>query len=618
MISWLVILLLVGVAAGFLALRPRDGIGWAWLCGLILVYVGQRLLGDDTPRLAASLAGVGVVAASIAVRFLRRGDAAGPAADAHRDALLWQSVGAGALALWWLSTPAATGMLGLGDDTAARWSAVLSVLWPILVLCAGLVVALLDGALAAHPVHMPPGARTQAVAAGLSLGLGLSLVFPLNYLADAHDVDADFSYFRVTAPGSSTLALVRTLDAPTEALLFFPPGNDVRKEVEPYFNAIADASGGTLSVRAIDQAAEPGLAKELSVRDNGHIVLRQGERTQKFKLDAELKRARRDLRKLDGTVQENLLRLVSPERVAYILTGHGEASPRAANPLEKLGDLKKLLLSQNYEVKDFGLEQGSGDAVPEDAALVIVASPEQTLLDAESAALTAYIDRGGRLLIYADPGRSDLAAVLGHLGLAVGEHPLAHGSRFVRLSGGIADRFNLFSQRYGSHAAVSTLSKYASKAFVAFLSAVPVREAGEPRAPGPAKRTPLIRTYEQTWEDADGDAEQGAGEVGGVHVLAMAVEGPEAHPYRAIVVGDAQSASDVLIQRVQGNAQFLLDGVRWLVGDEELSGEVNNEEDVRIEHTREDDIAWFYGMIFGIPLLVLGAGAVLVRRRQRG
>ena len=47
---------------------------------------------------------------------------------------------------------------------------------------------------------------------------------------------------------------------------------------------------------------------------------------------------------------------------------------------------------------------------------------------------------------------------------------------------------------------------------------------------------------------------------------------------------------------------------------------VKPEEDVRIAHTRQEDVVWFYSTIFGVPLLVLGAGILYnhLRRRPRG
>lgn len=615
--TWIILAVLVATSAGIITFRPRGGMGIAWLLGLVTLYIGQRLLPGTTEGLVFSWVGVLVALSTLVARWRWIGRSDSVVRDAWRDSLIWQTAGTFSVVLWALTLPAVTSTLGLSPDTLARWTAVFSTVWPIVLLTATLPVLLLDVMLATHPVRMPEGARSHAILSGVTLGLGLTLVVPLNYLADAHDLDGDFSYFRVTRPGSGTISLLQAQQDPVDALLFFPPGNDVLRKIEPYFRDLAASSDGRLTVRTVDQAFAPVLSKDLGVRDNGHVVLRQGEQHQRFKLDTELKRARRALRKLDGTVQENLLKLVSTQRVAYITTGHGEASPRATNPFDKLGGLKKLLLSQNYEVKEFGLEEGSANDVPDDAALVIIAGPDKPFLEPEVAALTRYIDRGGSLLVYGEPG-APLDDVLSHIGVGIGEHSLAHASRYLKLTGGLPDRGNLYSQRFGSHPAVATLSKFATRAVIGFLGTAEVVETGDAAVPGSLRYSPLIRSHEDTWTDHTPNFERDEDEPTRVHVLALAVEGPPEHPFRAIVTGDVQVASDVLIERIQGNAQFLLDGVRWLVGEEEISGGTESEEDVRIEHTRESDVAWFYGTIFGVPLLVLGSGAFLVRRRRRG
>jgi hypothetical protein len=53
------------------------------------------------------------------------------------------------------------------------------------------------------------------------------------------------------------------------------------------------------------------------------------------------------------------------------------------------------------------------------------------------------------------------------------------------------------------------------------------------------------------------------------------------------------------------------------MGDEALAGTTESEEDVMIQHTREEDVAWFYGTIFGVPLLVLATGITLTALRNR-
>jgi hypothetical protein len=89
---------------------------------------------------------------------------------------------------------------------------------------------------------------------------------------------------------------------------------------------------------------------------------------------------------------------------------------------------------------------------------------------------------------------------------------------------------------------------------------------------------------------------------------------PEAKEMRAFVTADVDAFSDLVLTNVVGNQVLFVDAMRWLVGEESYSGATNTEEDLHIEHTKQQDLAWFYSTIFGIPLLVL-AGGLFVRRR---
>jgi thiol-disulfide isomerase/thioredoxin len=612
-------LLLVGIAGATAALTytlRSSGASISWLGGMMLFYLGQRVLAGGDHALLYDGAGLLFIVGSFGLRWMAMSAAEGNQSTAQRHGLVWQLVGTASLLVYALTTESGVSTFGLEGDSVDRWTVSWTAVWPILWLAGALPMVLIDLVIRDHPRLLPMGAVNNAVQAGLSLAFGLALVFPANYLADAHDVDADFSYFRVTKPGSSTQALVSNLDEPVEVLLFYAPGNDTKEKMLPYFSELADSSGGKLSVEVVDQAMSPQLAKDLSVRDNGYVVLRKGDANQKFKVDEELKRARRDLKKLDGTFRKHLIKLAKGKRIAYVLTGHGEASARDESPFFKLGEFKKILREQNYDVKDFGIDSGSTSAVPDDAALVIIPAPERELLPEEVEVLKGYVDGGGALLVYADPGRDRMVGLMDHIGIDLGEHPLAHATKFAAATRGITDRVNLVTNRFGSHASVSTLSKYSSKAAMVFLTTAMVREKQGGGLTG-AKYTPLIRTFEDTWEEMNGDYTKGAGEEGKTHVIAMAVEGPEANPARVIVVGDVAAAGDFLMQRFAGNFQFALDATTWLVGEEDMLGEVNNEEDVRIEHTSEEDQVWFYGTIFGVPLLVLVVGGIFVSRRSR-
>jgi hypothetical protein len=81
-------------------------------------------------------------------------------------------------------------------------------------------------------------------------------------------------------------------------------------------------------------------------------------------------------------------------------------------------------------------------------------------------------------------------------------------------------------------------------------------------------------------------------------------------------MADVDAVSDGVLNNM-GNAYLAVDTLRWLTGEEDIAGTVSTEEDVPIQHTREQDVAWFYATVFLGPALVLAVGFVATRRRGR-
>lgn len=599
-----------------------------WFLGFGLLFMGERLFGESGARLPLSGLGAVLVVVSVVLRNQQRSGDDPDRKRAAQLALIAQLVGLSALLTYGLSLESVIEAVASTDEARSRWDGSFTALTPILWLAGTVPMLGLDHLLMANPRVVPPGSGVKAFQTGLATAFALAALFPLNYLVQANDLEYDAAYFRVTRPGSSTLAIVRGLAEPVEIKLFYPPGSDVKEEMLPYFREVADGSGGKLTVEVLDQPLVPELAEEYKIRENGYVVFVQGENTEKLKIQDDIDRARRDLKKLDQKVNQHLLELLTGKRTALFMVGHGEAHPREKDdPLRKLGALKKLLQAQNYKVEDFGVPDGSTDAVPDDVALVVLAAPTEALLPEETRTLTEYIAKGGRLLIMVEPGGEPLTELTQQLGITVGEHMLANESKYVPATRTAADRVWLFSNRFGSHASTATIAKQSSQLYVVLPTVAKLVEDED----FGGKITTLMRSYPETWEDANknlqhdkattaADGSEVPAEEIGVMPLAMAVSGTSSTPdteYRAVVVGDVAFASDAVLARSAGNQQFILDTVRWLVGEEEYAGDVSSEEDVKIEHTREEDTLYFYGTIFAVPLFVLALGGLYLGSRRR-
>ena len=91
-------------------------------------------------------------------------------------------------------------------------------------------------------------------------------------------------------------------------------------------------------------------------------------------------------------------------RKAYFLIGHGEMNLSSWNETRGLSEMKNFFDGLDLESKEFML--GSGQSVPEDANLVVIASPQVRLSEEEAFVLQGYLsDRRGSILLMLDPVR---------------------------------------------------------------------------------------------------------------------------------------------------------------------------------------------------------------------
>jgi hypothetical protein len=274
-----------------------------------------------------------------------------------------------------------------------------------------------------------------------------------------------------------------------------------------------------------------------------------------------------------------------------------------------LGALRRLLELLSYEVRNLGLQTGLGDRIPEDAACLMIIGPERPFLEEEMLVVQEYLDRGGSLLLALEPGSDfTLEPLRERLGVDFVSVTLADDEQHMRQRGGLADRRLIITNRITGHAAVTTAGRRGIGTGILLAGAghlVPAEGIDGPRT------SFIIQSMPSTFGDLNGDLQFNDGvESRGGFELAAAVEGPPGagDALRALVYADAEMFSDPVLMSLEVNAAIAADGIRWLAREERFAGEVRSEVDVPIVHTRAEDVAWFYAIIFGAPVLVLGIG----------
>ncbi|MEE2749888.1 MAG: DUF4350 domain-containing protein [Myxococcota bacterium] len=386
-----------------------------------------------------------------------------------------------------------------------------------------------------------------------------------------------------------------------------------------------------VEARLVDFDRDRLTAEQLGVTEYGHLVIQRGDDRVDLR-DRDLFRrlgagAERRLEFLgEAAFNRAAAQLLSKrKKVIYALRGHGERDVEERGP-GGLSDLAEILERENYELKALDLfrdrQTEGAPSIPMDAAAVLLARPRMPLTVPEEDALLEYLARGGGLAVWVDPG-SVVPEILDRLQVTVGD--------------GLAmDRTLVFPYndrpvpRYRSHPVTSDLAQERLVTVLAHIAPI----SGTDPMPAHVRHQVLLETSRMGWVELGGELDAGTAlyepeiDRPGPATMALAVE-VQSHPDgpvskagvlgRAVVVGDSEFATNQLLVEGPGNASFLVNSFRWLLGDDGRLAVVGRPTKVRrLALTLEDRnmIRWLVLGLLPLITVVIG-GAVWASRRGR-
>ncbi len=616
-----------------------------YLIGLVLIYVGERLIGGQGSA-RWMLSGLGLLGALTATAvwvwaWMR-------STESHRkvehiSALLAMG-GLLAVLLYVLGSDLVMGPASLTGAADEKITArdLLNSVWPMVLLISLLPLTFMQWSAATMAkgkgvelLRLLGSARSGATVAMLVCSL-----FLINASFNKKDVHKDFSYFKTSSPSEATRSMITGLDKDTQALLFFPSPNEVLDEVKPYFKQLSGLSP-RFKVQIMDRAMDPEATKKYRVSKDGTVVLVRGEAQQAINLDTKLDKVKRSLKTLDAEFQKSMLKLNQMKSTVYFVSGHGE---RSGNRIEgevrpRVNQIKQFLTANNMTVKDLGATEGLSSEVPEDAAVLVWMDPTTALFPGELDSIKKYLGKGGRILLAVEPdNKAVVDDLLAYLGLTLNPAKLAHDRAYIPIHRTPADKYNIVTNSFSSHPSVATVSKYSQGMPVL----APTTGSLDKLKDTDRKVIFVVRSLPNSWADADRDLSRGESERLQTFQIGAAVElkvgdekkGPapakpvadkkDEKEMRAVVFADADLFSDDYILAPLGagghppNYHLFADVVRWLAGEAQMGGVPTSEEDVKILHSRSEDAWWFYSTVMGVPLLILGLGLFTGWGRGRG
>ena len=620
--------------------------------GLLLLLLGERLLDQNSLHYPLSGLGLLLVVASTGARAWTTLGTSGARRRVERILLLGHLAGVVGILVYILSTDWGMAKLALSEPTATHVHGALAVIYGIAFLASIVTIGMIElglGTALRNRFELADSADDEGVEylrvrdigwSGLSVALATAFLLVTCRVASERNIQKDVSYFKTSSPGDSTKGIVNAQSEPLRVYLFFPPSNEVADQVKGYFEQLADSTG-KIQLEEKSRLVDRDIAEKYKADDGSIVIVRGKDATEKFqtlKLDTELDKARKasgKLRNLDKEVNKALLAIAKDKRKLYLVAGHGEMTDPDSIPSEtkrkiqwprSTAGMKRRIGELNYEIKDLAQADLMKD-VPADATVVAMFAPTQPLFEPEWAALSRFLDKGGRLLIALDPKAdpAGLGPLGGKLGIKFNPAVVSDETTHFPVSRTKYDIRFVGTTGFSAHASTTALSR-AGKGMLPLIEAGALEDDKYTGAGEAPKKTYTIRTLDSSFLDLNNDfAFTAPDEKKQKYNIAAAVDGPKLDGkdgYRVLVFADVDLFEDIdwLLGRPTGfpvSGPLIDDSIHWLGGDESFVGETMSEDDKPISHTKGQDAVWFTLVVVGAPLLVLVLGLVGTAARRK-
>jgi ABC-type uncharacterized transport system involved in gliding motility auxiliary subunit len=458
--------------------------------------------------------------------------------------------------------------------------------------------------------NMLYGGNTVAMAA-IFIGI---LVF-VNVLGARQPKRWDLTANKNFSLSEETLNVLNQVQQPIQAIAFYASNDDRRRDLEDQLREFQIHSNGNFTYQFVDPVQSPGYAQQLGVNELGTTVLTMGD--QKTQVTGST----------EADITTGIVKLVQPNpRKVYFTTGHGEKRIDSSDPTG-YAQIKMQLDSRNLNADTLSLL--TTPDVPADANAVVIAGPTRPFTQDEVNALSAYVDKGGNLMILVDPGvDSGLNPLLSRWGVQANQaFVVERDPRFT-----LQSPFLPVVTQFPTQKVTDRLSA------VVFITPTFITTPQTP--PNGATITPLAKTSSQSWGETDqtqlkdlNTLKMDPGvDTPGPLTLAVSIEqssAPSTPPIpgappppaddspkpRVVVIGTSQIVTNQMFSQLGGqvdNSSMFVNGLTWLVHDDQLISIKPKPVDNRtLTLTGAQSNFVLLSTILMLPAIVLGAGIIV-------
>ena len=355
--------------------------------------------------------------------------------------------------------------------------------------------------------------RFRAINRVLQIILCISLIIGLNYLASKYFRRFDLSQSGTYTLAAESKAYIRALTQPVDIIVTIPNdpdvpelkqiNSDLRKLLRQYEAEDARNGQAFINVEFVDIYRQRKRAQEIAqqykLTQENVILVASGDRSREIR-QAEL--YENDGENITGFRGESAFTAaileVSSRKTEklYFLVGHGEMQLDDVDPLLGLSQLESFLRERNLDIGV--LDLALSPAVPEDADMVIVASPQASLLAEEVEKLRRYMtEQNGRMMLFISPGRvHGMDDLLYDWGVLADDMAVIDAGADFRAQGG-----DLIIRRFAEHPITQLMIDY--KITALFGLPRPVRIDPAARDIEGLTVEQIIGTSQQSWGERD-------------------------------------------------------------------------------------------------------------------
>jgi ABC-type uncharacterized transport system involved in gliding motility auxiliary subunit len=417
------------------------------------------------------------------------------------------------------------------------------------------------------------------------------------WLSTRFSYQADWTEVRSNTLSPATRKLLQAMPGQVDVTAYIKTGLPIRLQIAHLIDRYTHIKPD-LKLDFVDPNNDPQKARELNVGEEGLVVVEYQGRREKLNFIDE------------AALTNALLQLTHAEdRWVSFLTGHGERSPEGEANFD-LNRFSKELRRRRINAQTVNLAKLP--AIPDNSALLVIASPSVALLPGETGIVKQYVEKGGNLLVLTDPGDKALDFIWPLLGL----HPLPGRvvDKAAKLAG-INDPSFVIVSDYTRHPVTrnfQTLTVYPAAAGFDIDAGINFESA------------PLLNSGPESWTETgplagtirfNPDSPEKQGPITLAYTLARNLENGKEQ--RIVVVGDGDFIANTYIDNA-GNLDMGLRMINWLVHDDRfIDIPARTAPDRTLKLTVTSVAVIGFGFLIVLPLVLLGTGFEVWRRRRR-